>query len=252
MFRYRYHVLAADNGPFGLMRVRKGEPAATGTEHYTPGTGWERRQSPINVTGPGSTARPIPVWQVRRYRRRMDRRAAKNLVCRYYVVVTDYRPKDSPYALVREWVPETGPSRDEYFSPQLTWERTMILDDLSRDRLNGTAEPIAKAELKRYVALFTRRYQDNRSCDGRAYSYYVIVSDIQPKWDPYALVRVRGPMSAFPDEEFFSPRLKWERTRILCRIEHCSMDREPERIDEWEVERYVDLLTRRFKRQQEG
>ena len=84
------------------------------------------------------------------------------------------------------------------------------------------------------------------------FSYYLIVSDVDPKENPYALVRVPGPMSAFPDEEFFSPRLVWEPTTILSRIEHGSMDREPEKIAEQEVEHYMEVLTRRFTAQREA
>jgi hypothetical protein len=78
----------------------------------------------------------------------------------------------------------------------------------------------------------------------------VIVSDLYPKDNPYALVRVRGPLTSFPDEEFFSPRLVWERNNILSRIEHGSMDREPEEITEGEVEHFMEVLTRRFQAQQ--
>ena len=84
------------------------------------------------------------------------------------------------------------------------------------------------------------------------FRYYVVVSDVDPKENPYALVRVRGAMSAFPDEEFFSPRLVWEPTTILSRIEHGSMDREPEEVSEDEVEHYMEVLTRRFKAQRES
>jgi hypothetical protein len=84
------------------------------------------------------------------------------------------------------------------------------------------------------------------------FSYYLIVSDVDPKEDPYALVRVRGAMSAFPDEERFSSRLVWEPTTILSRIEHGSMDREPEQIPEREVEHYMEVLTRRFEAQRKA
>jgi hypothetical protein len=84
------------------------------------------------------------------------------------------------------------------------------------------------------------------------FSYYLIVSALHPKENPYALVRVRGPLDAFPNEEFFSPRLVWERSTILNRIDHGSMDREPEKIPEPEVEHYVEVLTRRFKAQRES
>jgi hypothetical protein len=84
------------------------------------------------------------------------------------------------------------------------------------------------------------------------FSYYVILSALHPKENPYALVRVRGPMSAFPDEEFFSPRLVWEPNNILSRIEHGSMDREPEKIAEREVEHYIEVLTRRFTAQRKA
>jgi hypothetical protein len=84
------------------------------------------------------------------------------------------------------------------------------------------------------------------------FGYYVIVSALHPKENPYALVRVRGPMSAFPDEEFFSPRLVWERNNILSRIEHGSMDREPEKIGKQEVEHYMEVLIRRFTAQREA
>jgi len=86
----------------------------------------------------------------------------------------------------------------------------------------------------------------------REFRYYVIVSDVEPRDNPYALVRVWGPDRGIPNEEFFSPRLVWERNSILNQIGHGSMDREPEQITEREVEHYVEVLTRRFKAQQES
>ena len=81
------------------------------------------------------------------------------------------------------------------------------------------------------------------------FSYYLIVSDVDPKENPYALVRVRGPLDAYPDEEFFSPRLVWERSTIINRIDHGSMDRELMKIPVREVEHYMEVLTRRFNTQ---
>lgn len=44
----------------------------------------------------------------------------------------------------------------------------------------------------------------------------------------------------------------WERNDILNRIDHGSMDREPEQIPEREVEHYMEVLTRRFEAQRKA
>lgn len=86
----------------------------------------------------------------------------------------------------------------------------------------------------------------------REYRYYLIVSDLDPGENPYGLVRAWGSDSGLPLEEFFSPRLVWEKSTILSRISHGSMNRDAERIEEREVELYVEVLTRRFKAQMKG
>ncbi|MFC0540533.1 hypothetical protein ACFFH7_03520 [Kutzneria chonburiensis] len=164
MFRHRYHILvmSKDNGrPFGLVRVRKGQPPTAGMDYYTPDKGWQHLKWPsaIKLTGPRRSTQPISVWRVRGAKRSVARRE-KNFEYHYYVVVTDRRPKDDPYALIRRWVPETGPGRDQEFTPKLDWEHTLILDDIGRDKLDGESERITEEEAQRYVELFTRRYQE--------------------------------------------------------------------------------------------
>lgn len=160
MFRHRYHIFPDNGRPFGLIRMRKGQPPTAGVDFYTPGQGWHHEKPLlIRVTGPRRIARPISPWRVLSCKRQLIRRL-KNAEYHYYVVVTDRRPKDDPYALIRRWVPAWGPGRDEEFSPKLAWEHSLVLDDISRDKLDGESERITEEDARRYVELLTRRYQE--------------------------------------------------------------------------------------------
>jgi hypothetical protein len=77
------------------------------------------------------------------------------------------------------------------------------------------------------------------------YRYYVIVDKDFPRERPYALVRTSG--TDTDTEEYFSPRLVWERNDLLERATRGSIDGEEVAIAEAEVEHYVEQLTRRFK-----
>ncbi|MFI9384639.1 hypothetical protein [Kutzneria sp. NPDC052558] len=162
---------------------------------------------------------------------------------RYYVVVTDRLTRDNPFAVVRQW-----DSGEEFFTHHLRWERTDLLSRIAGGQLPARAEPITKQEAKRHVAMYTERFQHTPAAvePPPGWRYYVIVSDTQPRDDPFALVRARGRH----EEEFFSPRLVWERNDILERISRGSMDRDEVPITEQEAEHYQELLTRRFRRQQ--
>ena len=80
------------------------------------------------------------------------------------------------------------------------------------------------------------------------YRYYVIVGNGFPRERPWALVRAwDGNIRGLVEEEFFSPRLVWERSDILQEISRASMNRDEVLIEEREVEHYVEQLTSRFK-----
>ena len=168
---------------------------------------------------------------------------------RYYVVVTGQLTRENPFAVVRQWE-SGGQSHEEFFTHRLRWEPNNLLSRIAGGQAPGRAEPITGREAKQYVKMYTERFKNAPAVaePPPGYRYYVIVSDTEPRDDPFALVRAWGRHN----EEFFSPRLVWERNDILERISRGSMNRDEEPITEQEVKHYEELLTRRFSQRQEG
>ena len=83
----------------------------------------------------------------------------------------------------------------------------------------------------------------------REYRYYVVVSTNFPREHPYTIVRAWGSEGRAPDEEYFSPRQRWEPGDVLERISRGSMNRDAEEITEREAKQYEKSLKRRFKKE---
>jgi hypothetical protein len=168
MFGYRYFVLVTEGfpreSPYGLIRVRKGEPVSAGVEHFTPGTGWER--SP-RVTSDlvRNGAVPISPRAVKHYERLLAERGegADGTVYQYYLVSPDGFPAKRPVALIRKRDTGFTSIGEERFTKELRWEDSDMLDRIESGREYDEAKEITEEEARAYIERVTRMVENGEA-----------------------------------------------------------------------------------------
>jgi len=70
----------------------------------------------------------------------------------YYAIIRGGEPKEDPFAVVREWVDDTGHSWAEVYTRDLRWEATSRLTAIRAGRSDDDTEVITEDVVERFIA----------------------------------------------------------------------------------------------------